>query len=47
LTKQLALELPEMRVNAVAPGIIKTRFSEGLWKGREKEVEEASGARLG
>ncbi|XP_051912650.1 dehydrogenase/reductase SDR family member 4-like [Hippocampus zosterae] len=47
LTKQLALELPELKVNAVAPGIIKTRFSEGLWKGREKEVEEASGVRLG
>ncbi|HVR99526.1 MAG TPA: glucose 1-dehydrogenase [Thermoanaerobaculia bacterium] len=33
LTKTLALELApdEIRVNAIAPGLIQTRFSEALW----------------
>jgi len=32
LTKTLAAELaPDVRVNAIAPGLIQTRFSEGLW----------------
>jgi NAD(P)-dependent dehydrogenase (short-subunit alcohol dehydrogenase family) len=36
LTKQLALELaPMVRVNAVAPGVVRTRLSEALWKDRE------------
>ena len=41
LTKQLALELaPTVRVNAVAPGIVRTRLSEMLWKDQEREVAE-------
>ena len=41
LTKQLALELaPKVRVNAVAPGIVRTRLSEVLWKDHESEVAD-------
>lgn len=39
LTAQLALELaPAVRVNAVAPAIVKTRFAQALYAGREDEV---------
>lgn len=39
LTKQLALELaPGVRVNALAPGLVRTEFARGLWEGREAEV---------
>jgi NAD(P)-dependent dehydrogenase (short-subunit alcohol dehydrogenase family) len=39
LTKQLALELaPKVRVNAVAPGVVRTRLAEALWKEHEAEV---------
>jgi NAD(P)-dependent dehydrogenase (short-subunit alcohol dehydrogenase family) len=39
LTKQLALELaPKVRVNAVAPGVVRTRMAEALWKDHEAEV---------
>jgi NAD(P)-dependent dehydrogenase (short-subunit alcohol dehydrogenase family) len=32
LTRQLALEIgSKVRVNAVAPGLVKTRFAESLW----------------
>jgi NAD(P)-dependent dehydrogenase (short-subunit alcohol dehydrogenase family) len=40
LTRQLALELaPRVRVNAVAPGVVRTRLSEVLWKDDEAHVE--------
>jgi len=39
LTTQLAAELgPAVRVNAIAPAVVKTRFAEALYAGREEEV---------
>lgn len=39
LTASLAVELgPKVRVNAVAPAIVKTRFATALYEGREAEV---------
>jgi NAD(P)-dependent dehydrogenase (short-subunit alcohol dehydrogenase family) len=39
LTTQLAVELgPTVRVNAVAPAVVKTRFAGALYEGREDEV---------
>jgi NAD(P)-dependent dehydrogenase (short-subunit alcohol dehydrogenase family) len=39
LTRQLALELsPKIRVNAVAPGVVRTRLAEALWKSHETQV---------
>ncbi|WP_308194424.1 SDR family oxidoreductase [Pseudonocardia kujensis] len=36
LTQQLAVELaPGVRVNAVAPGVVRTALSRSLWEGRE------------
>jgi NAD(P)-dependent dehydrogenase (short-subunit alcohol dehydrogenase family) len=46
LTAQLALELsPAVRVNAVAPAVVKTRFAEALYAGHEEAV--AAGYPLG
>jgi NAD(P)-dependent dehydrogenase (short-subunit alcohol dehydrogenase family) len=43
LTRQLALELaPRIRVNAVAPGVVRTKLSEALWKGDEDQVADAT-----
>ncbi|ADG88322.1 SDR family oxidoreductase [Thermobispora bispora] len=42
LTQQLAVELaPAVRVNAVAPAVVKTRFATALYEGREAEVAAA------
>jgi NAD(P)-dependent dehydrogenase (short-subunit alcohol dehydrogenase family) len=42
LTAQLALELgPRVRVNAVAPAVVKTKFAEAIYEGREEEVAVA------
>lgn len=39
LTRQLAFELaPRMRINAVAPGLVRTRLAEGLWRDDEERV---------
>lgn len=39
LTRTLAIELaPGVRVNAVSPAVVKTRFSEALYEGREEAV---------
>jgi len=41
LTAQLALELsPGVRVNAVAPAVVKTKFAEALYVGREEQVAQ-------
>ncbi|WP_345627077.1 SDR family oxidoreductase [Rugosimonospora acidiphila] len=42
LTAQLAVELgPSVRVNAVAPAVVKTRFATALYDGREEQVAQA------
>ena len=39
LTEELAVELaPKIRVNAVAPAVILTRFATALYEGREEQV---------
>ena len=39
LTKQLALELaPSVRVNAIAPGLVKTQFARALWEPDEAGI---------
>jgi NAD(P)-dependent dehydrogenase (short-subunit alcohol dehydrogenase family) len=43
LTRQLALELaPAVRVNAVAPGVVRTQLSEALWKDNEAGAAAAT-----
>jgi NAD(P)-dependent dehydrogenase (short-subunit alcohol dehydrogenase family) len=42
LTVELAYQLgPALRVNAVAPAVVKTRFAEALYEGREEKVAAA------
>lgn len=39
LTESLAVELgPDIRVNGVAPGVVKTKFAAALYEGKEAEV---------
>ena len=39
LTEELAVELgPTVRVNAVAPAVVKTQFARALYEGREEQV---------
>ena len=39
LTMELGLQLaPRIRVNAVAPGLVKTRFAAAIYEGREEEI---------
>ncbi|MCW2831359.1 MAG: 3-oxoacyl-ACP reductase [Aeromicrobium sp.] len=39
VTEELAVELgPDIRVNAVAPAVVKTKFAAALYEGREDEV---------
>jgi NAD(P)-dependent dehydrogenase (short-subunit alcohol dehydrogenase family) len=43
VTKQLALELsPRVRVNAICPGVVRTRLAEMLWKDHEKAVSAST-----
>jgi NAD(P)-dependent dehydrogenase (short-subunit alcohol dehydrogenase family) len=40
LTKQLAFELaPTVRVNGIAPGLVRTELARGLWEGNEERIE--------
>jgi NAD(P)-dependent dehydrogenase (short-subunit alcohol dehydrogenase family) len=42
LTQELGAELgPKIRVNAVAPAVVKTKFATALYEGREEEVASA------
>ncbi|MDN5858769.1 MAG: SDR family oxidoreductase [Pseudonocardia sp.] len=42
LTRQMAQELgPDIRVNSVAPAVVKTRFATALYEGREQELAQA------
>jgi len=49
VTRQLALELsPRIRVNAVAPGVVRTKLAEALWKEHEETVSASTAlARIG
>ena len=43
VTKQLALELsPRVRVNAVCPGVVRTRLAEALWKDHEQALSAST-----
>ncbi len=42
LTRQLGVELgPKVRVNAIAPAVVKTTFARALYEGHEEEVADA------
>lgn len=39
LTRQLAFELaPKVRVNAIAPGIVRTHLAKALWENNEEQI---------
>ncbi len=43
VTKQLALELsPRVRVNAICPGVVRTRLAEALWKDHEQALSAST-----
>ena len=43
VTKQLALELsPGIRVNAICPGVVRTRLAEALWKDHEDALSAST-----
>lgn len=43
VTKQLALELsPQIRVNAICPGVVRTRLAEALWKDHEDALSAST-----
>lgn len=43
VTRTLALELsPRVRVNAVAPGVVRTKLAEALWKRHEAAVADST-----
>ncbi|MFD3430765.1 SDR family oxidoreductase [Nocardia fluminea] len=43
VTRQLAMELsPRIRVNAVAPGVVRTKLAEALWREHEPAVATAT-----
>ncbi|MFB7718135.1 SDR family oxidoreductase [Nocardia sp. NPDC056100] len=43
LTKQLALELsPRVRVNSLAPGVVRTKLAEALWKHHEAQLNSST-----
>ncbi len=40
LTRHQAVEMgPKVRVNGVAPGLVRTKMAEALWKGQEESVD--------
>jgi NAD(P)-dependent dehydrogenase (short-subunit alcohol dehydrogenase family) len=42
ITELLAVELgPDIRVNGVAPAVVKTKFAAALYEGREEQVRQA------
>src|SRR5262249_2760321 len=41
LTRQFAMELaPSVRVNAIAPGLVKTHLARALWEGKEEAISK-------
>jgi NAD(P)-dependent dehydrogenase (short-subunit alcohol dehydrogenase family) len=43
LTRHLAVELgPRVRVNGIAPGVVRTRLAEALWRDGETRIAEAA-----